>query len=141
MTTDPTGPATARSAGAEPSLDPPQSPSSASTRGEPAERPAATPARREPDVASSVPPPPGTGVTRVSAVWVAVGVSLLFLVLLIVFILQNLNAVTVHFLGFSPSLPLGVALLIAAVTGGIVVAVAGAARVIQLRRTARRIRT
>lgn len=134
MTSDPTGPAPARPAGAEPSVGLPES------GREPAERPAATPARREPDVASSVPAPPGTGVTRVSAVWVAVGVSLLFLVLLIVFILQNLDAVTVHFLGLNPSLPLGVALLIAAVAGGIVVAVAGAARVIQLRRTARRTR-
>lgn len=97
-------------------------------------------AARQPDVTSSVPAPPGSGVTRVSAVWVAIGVALLFLVLLIVFILQNLDRVSVHFLGLSPSLPLGVALLIAAVVGGIVVAVAGAARVIQLRRTAKRVR-
>jgi uncharacterized integral membrane protein len=82
--------------------------------------------------------PPGSGFTRASAAWVAVAVSLLFLVLLIVFILQNGAHVHVSFLWFGGSLPLGVALLIAAVTGGVVVAIAGAARVVQLRHAAKR---
>ena len=79
-------------------------------------------------------------VTRTSAAWVATGVSLLLLILLIVFILQNSTKVEVHFVGMSGTIPLGMALLIAAVAGGVVVAIAGVARVTQLRMNARRAR-
>ena len=78
--------------------------------------------------------------TRASAVWVAVAAALLLLILLIVFILQNPTKVEVQFLGMEGTLSLGMALLIAAVTGGVVVAIAGIARVTQLRMGARRTR-
>jgi uncharacterized integral membrane protein len=60
------------------------------------------------------------------------------LVLVLVFILQNLQAVAVSFMVFHGKLPLGVALLVAATLGGVIVVAAGAARVVQLRRTRRR---
>ena len=75
--------------------------------------------------------------TRISAAWVATAAALLLLVMLIVFILQNTARVEVHYLGLAGSLPLGMALLIAAVGGGVVVAIAGIARVTQLRMKAR----
>ena len=78
--------------------------------------------------------------TRASAVWFAVVPALLLLILLIVFMLQNPTKVDVHFLGFVGTLPLGIALLIAAVGGGVVVGIAGVARVTQLRMNARRTR-
>lgn len=78
--------------------------------------------------------------TRVSAVWLATAVALVCLVLLIVFILQNSIRVDVQFLGMSGAIPLGMALLVAAVGGGLVVAIAGVARVTQLRLHARRTR-
>jgi len=62
------------------------------------------------------------------------------LVALIVFMLQNSTKVEVHFLGMSGTIPLGMALLIAAVGGGVLVAIAGVARVTQLRMNARRTR-
>jgi len=68
----------------------------------------------------------------------AVGVALVLLVLLIVFMLQNSSRVEVRFLGAEGRIPLGLALLIAAVVGGVVVAIAGVARVTQLRVGARR---
>jgi uncharacterized integral membrane protein len=71
-------------------------------------------------------------VTRASAAWVATGIALLLLVMLIVFILQNSTRVEVHYLGLAGSLPLGMALLIAAVGAGVAVAIAGGARVTQL---------
>jgi uncharacterized integral membrane protein len=79
-------------------------------------------------------------VTRTSAAWLAISVALVLLVLLIVFILQNSTKVDVQFLGMSGTIPLGMALLIAAVGGGVVVAIAGVARVTQLRMSARRTR-
>ncbi|MGZ4663497.1 MAG: lipopolysaccharide assembly protein LapA domain-containing protein [Frankiaceae bacterium] len=72
--------------------------------------------------------------------WVAVAAALLLLILLIVFILQNSTKVEVHFLGLTGTIPLGMALLVAAVAGGVVVAIAGVARVTQLRMNARRTR-
>ena len=87
------------------------------------------------------PPAPGAPrLTRASAVWVATGAALLLLVLLIIFMLQNSTKVEVHFLGLSGTIPLGMALLIAAVGGGVAVAVAGVARITQLRMSARRTR-
>ena len=88
----------------------------------------------------SRPAPGAPGLTRASAVWVATGAALLLLILLIVFMLQNSTKVDVHFLGVTGTIPLGLALLIAAVGGGVVVAIAGIARVAQLRMNARRTR-
>lgn len=80
-------------------------------------------------------------VTRAGVVWAAVVAALVLLILLIVFILQNQDLVLVRFLGFEGSVPLGMALFIASVTGGVLVAVAGGARILQLRANARRART
>lgn len=76
--------------------------------------------------------------TRVSGTWVAVIVAVVVLIFLLIFILQNPDSATVHYLGMSGTLPLGVALLFAAVGGAVIVAVSGAARILQLRRLAKR---
>jgi uncharacterized integral membrane protein len=76
--------------------------------------------------------------TRVSAAWVAIGAALALLVLMIVFMLQNSTRTDFHYLGLTASLPLGLAMVIAAVGGGLVVAIAGTARITQLRKDARR---
>ncbi|WP_284975735.1 LapA family protein [Arthrobacter sp. efr-133-TYG-104] len=72
--------------------------------------------------------------TRTAAVWVAVAVGLVVLVLLIVFFVQNQDMITVRFFGLEGSLALGTTLFIAAVGGGVLVALAGGARILQLRR-------
>ncbi|TQL56313.1 lipopolysaccharide assembly protein LapA domain-containing protein [Oryzihumus leptocrescens] len=70
----------------------------------------------------------------------AIAAALVLLIMLIAFMLQNTTKVEVHFLGLSGTIPLGMALLIAAVGGGVVVAIAGVARITQLRLNARRTR-
>jgi uncharacterized integral membrane protein len=90
------------------------------------------------------PPPAPAGkadasrVTRAAVIWSAVAVSLAVLVLLIIFFIQNQDMVAVKFLGWEGRLAQGVAFFIAAVGGGILVAIAGGARILQLRRTERR---
>lgn len=69
--------------------------------------------------------------------WAAVVVTLAVLTLLVVFIAENTQDVHVRYLGGSWHPPLGVALLVAAIVGGLVVVLAVAARVLQLRRRAR----
>lgn len=86
------------------------------------------------------PTPSAPRLTRASAVWVATGASLVLLIFLIVFMLQNSAKVGLHFLGMFGTIPLGMALLIAAVGGGVLVGIAGMARVTQLRWIARRTR-
>ena len=76
--------------------------------------------------------------TRTSGIWVAVGFFAVVLLLLLIFILQNSTDVSVSYLGLHGHLPLGVALLLAAVSGVLLVVLAGAARISQLRTTARR---
>ena len=76
--------------------------------------------------------------TRAAMIWTAVVAALIVFILLIVFFIQNQDTVEVHFLGLTGPVPLGVALFIAAVAGGVLVAVAGAVRIIQLRAMARR---
>lgn len=77
--------------------------------------------------------PRSTDVTRAGMIWVAVSAGLVVLVLLITFILQNQDRVTVQYFAVAGELSLGMALFIAAVAGGILVAIAGAARILQLR--------
>lgn len=79
-------------------------------------------------------------VTRTGVIWAAVVAALLLLILLIIFILQNQEQAQVKFLGLEGSVPLGMALFIASVTGGVLVAAAGGARILQLRASAHRTR-
>lgn len=85
--------------------------------------------------------PTKPGVTRAGMVWVAVVASLVILTLLIIFILQNQDQVVVSYFGLAGNLPLGMALFIASVAGGALVAAAGGVRILQLRATAHRARS
>lgn len=99
----------------------------------PAELEMAAPAEAEPTLSQHTIEP-----TRTSMVWTMVGIGVVLLVAILVFILQNGQRVRVRFLMVNGTLPLGVALLFAALLGALLVLVAGAARVLQLRVVARR---
>ncbi|MEU7854150.1 LapA family protein [Nonomuraea sp. NPDC049141] len=60
----------------------------------------------------------------------------LVLLLLLIFVLQNGQQVQISFLGLSGVLPLGVAMLLAAIGGIVAVAIPGTGRILQLRRAA-----
>ena len=57
-----------------------------------------------------------------------------FLILLIIFIAQNLNDAPIHFLGLNGQVSIGLALLLAGVCGLIIAAVPASARIWQLRK-------
>jgi len=71
-------------------------------------------------------------------VWTMVGIGIFLLVAILVFILQNPQRARMRFLMVEGTLPLGVALMFAALLGALLVLVAGTARVLQLRTVARR---
>ncbi|WP_375474870.1 lipopolysaccharide assembly LapA domain-containing protein [uncultured Jatrophihabitans sp.] len=75
---------------------------------------------------------------RVSAAWVATIATAVVLILLIIFIAQNSRQATIHYLGGSGSLSLGLIILIAAVFGVLLAAIPGSIRIFQLRRALKR---
>ncbi len=84
-----------------------------------------------------VEPDSGTGFTRAAAMWTALILGFFVLIVLLIFIMQNTVTAPLQFLGWHWSLPLGVAILFAAVAGGLITAAAGAVRMFQLRRAAK----
>lgn len=76
--------------------------------------------------------------TRAAALWSALIVGFLILILLLVFIMQNTDSTTINFIAWQWNLPVGVAILLAAVCGGLLTVAAATARIIQLRRAAKK---
>lgn len=72
--------------------------------------------------------------TRTRAAWFGVVIGAIILVLLLVFIVQNLESQRIELLFWEVNLPLGVSLLIAAIAGALIVALVGGLRMLQLRR-------
>jgi uncharacterized integral membrane protein len=76
--------------------------------------------------------------SRVGSVWVALVLFAIVLLLLLIFVLQNLQHARISFFGAHGNVPQGVALLLAAVFGILLVALPGSARIIQLHMRERR---
>jgi uncharacterized integral membrane protein len=85
-------------------------------------------------------PPPESAVkfTRTAGLWSFLAAGFLILIVLLIFITQNTNPGDFAFLGWHWTLPLGVAILLAAVSGGLLTFLAGTARIYQLRRAAKK---
>ena len=90
------------------------------------------PTPTEPGV-TEAPARPAAARTRISAAWVAVIVAALVLVLLLIFILQNTESVKVSYFTAEGTMPLGVALLLAAIGGILLAALVASLRIWQLR--------
>jgi uncharacterized integral membrane protein len=86
----------------------------------------------------AAPPKNAVHFTRAAALWSALIGGFLILILLLVFIMQNTDSVTINFFGWNWNLPLGVAILLSAVGGGLLTVAVGTARIVQLRRAAKK---
>ncbi len=109
-----------------------------------------------PGTTGTLPPPSATGTappppppppqaprprqmhTRISGMRTALIAGIAVLILVLIFIIQNAHAVNISFLGAHLRLSLAVALFLAAIAGALLMAVAGTARITQLRQTMRR---
>lgn len=78
------------------------------------------------------------GATRTSTIWTAVAVGLVLVVLMLVFVVQNGQDLALEFLWLDFTLPAGVAMLLAAAIGGLIVVLVGAGRLLQVRRIAKK---
>jgi uncharacterized integral membrane protein len=88
-------------------------------------------------VPTATPSPTGVPTTRAGRLWAALIFGLVFLIVMVVFIFQNLHNVKVSFFTASGSLPLALALFLAAVLGALIVLCLGSIRILQLRGTVR----
>jgi uncharacterized integral membrane protein len=89
-------------------------------------------------VAPTVRPPSKVPRSRLGELWGAAVMFAVVLLLLLIFVLENGQRADVAFFGNHGHLPMGVALLLAAVFGILLVALPGTARIVQLRILARR---
>jgi uncharacterized integral membrane protein len=76
--------------------------------------------------------------TRTARAHNALIAGAIVLILLLVFILENTASVKISYFGVGFRMPLGVALLLAAIGGALLVGIVGTARIVQLRRSVRR---
>jgi uncharacterized integral membrane protein len=76
--------------------------------------------------------------TKFSGLWVGATVAAIVLLVLLVFIIENSQTVDIGFFGAHWHLSLGVAMLLAAICGVLLVAIPGYGRIIQLRRVLRK---
>ena len=91
-----------------------------------------------PPVAGAPPPESAVKFTKAAALWGSLIVGFLILIVLLSFIAQNTESAEFAFLGWHWSLPLGGAILFAAVAGGLLTVAVGAVRIFQLRRAAKK---
>lgn len=102
------------------------------------DRPTAPPAETPsgPDPATPAPGSP-TRRTRISAAWVGVIIGVVVLAFLLAFIIQNSQSVKVSVFSAHVRMPLGVALLLAAVGGVLLAGIVASLRIWQLRHRVR----
>jgi uncharacterized integral membrane protein len=104
----------------------------------PTERLPDHPTSRIPTGQTTTTPIPVPRHSRAGGLWTGLVVSAVVLILLLVFVLQNLTQMPIDILFWTAELPIGVAMLFAAIAGMLLVAVPGGLRMLQLRRAARR---
>ena len=84
--------------------------------------------------ASTPAPHEGVAHTRTRATYIGWIIGILVTILLLIFILQNLNKQEIHFFNLTADVPVGISLLIAAIAGALITALLSGARIVQVNR-------
>ena len=102
--------------------------------------PVGTPIHNEPPAQpnAAATPPGDVPSTRTGTAFKSLIAGAIVLILLLVFILENTKSVKIAYFGAGFQLPLGVALLLAAIGGALLAGILGTARILQLHRHVRR---
>jgi len=100
--------------------------------------------RGEPDrdaqLAEQLQEEPAKNGSRTAGIWIALILGAIVLIALLIFVIQNNTRATFEYFTASFDLPLGVAMLLAAIAGALVMALVGSVRIIQLSFQLRRMR-
>jgi uncharacterized integral membrane protein len=93
---------------------------------------------RKDDPAADVPDTSSGGKT--AGMWIGLILGAIILVLLLIFVIQNNVTAGFQYFGAQFDLPLGVAMLLAAIAGALVMALVGSVRMLQMSLTIRKLR-
>ncbi|MDN5820511.1 MAG: lipopolysaccharide assembly protein LapA domain-containing protein, partial [Brachybacterium sp.] len=83
--------------------------------------------------------PPASG-GKTAGMWIGLILGAIILVMLLIFVIQNNVTAGFQYFGTEFDLPLGVAMLLAAIAGALVMALVGSVRMIQMSWTIRKLR-
>ena len=96
-----------------------------------------TPAERTPTVPEEV---PTAGGGKTAGLWISLILGAIVLVMLLIFVIQNNKSASFVYFATEFQLPLGVAMLLAAIAGALVMALVGSVRMMQMGWTIRKLR-
>lgn len=115
---------------------------SGAPEGTTAERPApgTTKPTERGDIPGAPPLEPGKSGGRTAALWISLILGAIVLVLLLIFIIQNNVPAQFEYFTAQFQLPLGVAMLLAAIAGALIMALVGSVRMFQMSWTIRKLR-
>lgn len=105
----------------------------------PAQEPAPAPQQAPRQASPTDPKLDGHSSGPGAGVWAALIVGILVLIVLLIFILQNMEDATIHFMSWTSSMPTGVAMLLAAIAGALVMALVGSVRLFAVNRRVRKL--
>lgn len=77
---------------------------------------------------------------KLGSAWIGLVLGAIVTILLLVFIVQNIESVDVQYFGWAFAFPLGVLVLLAAIAGALIMAMFAGYRILQLRMRARKTR-
>ncbi|SLM92211.1 LapA family protein [Brachybacterium nesterenkovii] len=97
-------------------------------------------AQRDRELSQQLPDDAKKGGSRTAGIWIALILGAIVLVLLLIFVIQNSASTQFEYFGATFQLPLGVAMLLAAIAGALVMALVGTVRIIQMSWEMRRLR-
>ena len=84
--------------------------------------------------------PVGGGGGKTAGMWIGLILGAIILVMLLIFVLQNNQTAGFQYFATEFDLPLGIAMLLAAIAGALVMALVGSVRMMQMSWTIRKLR-
>ncbi len=97
-----------------------------------------TPHRKDTQAPAKRVTPKGVHGSRTGYTWIGLLAAAIIGIVLLIFIIQNLDQAQVNLLFWDFSLPLGITVLLSVIAGGLVMGLVGGVRILQLRHAAKK---
>ncbi|MET9215228.1 MULTISPECIES: LapA family protein [unclassified Nocardia] len=104
----------------------------------PTSEPTGTQHRKDKQAPAKRATPPGVHGSRTGYAWIGLLAAAIIGIVLLIFIIQNLDQAQVNLLFWDFSLPLGITVLLSVIAGALVMGLVGGVRILQLRHAAKK---